>query len=187
MATYVDTLSKNAVVEDQLKEEQYIIISGTNRADSKSYKVSQYYQHVLESKKISTSLVTLENLDLSNRSEQYVQMELEILIPAKKFIFICPEYNGSIPGVLKTLLDLSDYKKVWWGKKALLTGISSGRSGNVRGMEHLTTILHYLKVNVHPDKLPISSIDKLLNGVEIISDPDTISAINVQTDEFIKF
>src|SRR6478609_5481802 len=109
MATYVNTILKNEVVQNPLAEDKYIIISGTNRADSNSYKIAQYYQEVIGAKNIPCALLTLENLDLSGRSEQYVKLELEILLPAQKFIFICPEYNGSIPGVLKTLLDLSDY------------------------------------------------------------------------------
>lgn len=126
-------------------------------------------------------------MDLSGRNPAYDKMEEELIIPAQKFIFISPEYNASIPGVLKTLLDLSNYKKAWWGKKALLVGISSGRSGNVRGMEHLTSILHYMQVTVHPNKLPISSVLNLLNGELSINDPETVRSINAQLDEFIKF
>jgi NAD(P)H-dependent FMN reductase len=168
-------------------DDRYIIISGTNRKDSNSYKVSQQYQKALADRDISSALLSLENIDLSGRNAEYEKMEKEFLIPYHKFIFISPEYNGSIPGVLKTLLDLSDYKKVWWGKKALLTGISTGRSGNVRGMEHLTSILNYMKVVVHPNKLPISSVDKLLTSKSGIEDTDTVNAINTQLDEFIKF
>ena len=72
-------------------------------------------------------------------------------------------------------------------EKALLTGISTGRAGNLRGMEHLTGILNYLKVIVHPNKLPISSVDKLLNGEGEITDKDTVEAINTQLKEFIEF
>jgi hypothetical protein len=54
-------------------------------------------------------------------------------------------------------------------------------------MEHLTGILHYLKVVVHPNKLPISSVDKLLNGTGVIHDKGTLDAIKAQLDEFIAF
>ena len=172
---------------DNAMESQYVIISGTNRKDSNSFKVARQYQKALADRNIDSMLLTLEELDLNSRSEGYKKMERDSLIPSDKIIFISPEYNGSIPGVLKTLLDLSDYKKVWWGKKALLTGISTGRSGNVRGMEHLTSILNYLKVVVHPNKLAISAVDRLLNGGSTISDSETIDAINTQLDEFIKF
>lgn len=167
--------------------DQYIIISGTNRTDSNTYKVALQYQKALADRNIRSELLSLEKMDLSARNSEYEQMEKQFLLPSQKYIFIAPEYNASIPGVLKTLLDLSDYKKVWSGKKALLVGVSSGRSGNVRGLEHLTSILNYMNVVVHPNKLPISSIFKLMNGSATISDTETITAINTQLDEFIKF
>ena len=54
-------------------------------------------------------------------------------------------------------------------------------------MEQLPGILNYLKVIVDPNKLPISSVDKLLNGEGEIIDKDTIEAINTQLKEFIEF
>ncbi len=168
-------------------EDKYIVISGTNRKQSNTIRIARFYQEALKGRHIPSELLSLEDLDLSGRNDGYVGIENDLLIPADKFIFIAPEYNGSIPGVLKTLLDLSDYKKVWWHKKALLTGVSTGRSGNIRGLEHLTTILNYLKVVVHPNKLPVSSVDKLLDHEHILEDALTVGAINTQLDEFIKF
>lgn len=168
-------------------DERYLIISGTNRRDSNTRKLAHQYQDSLSEKNIDSEIITLEGLDLSGHNADFEVMEKEKLLPAKKFIFIAPEYNGSIPGVLKTMLDLSDYKKTWQWKKALLVGLSTGRSGNVRGLEHLTSILNYMKVVVHPNKLPISSVHTLLNGKKAISDLETVQAINTQIDEFIKF
>lgn len=165
----------------------YTIISGTNRVGSNTLRVALHYQKLLEEREIDTRLVSLEGWKSVEKTPEYVQLEQNILIPSRKFIFVAPEYNGSIPGVLKVMLDISDYKKAWWGKKALLTGVALGRSGNQRGMDHLTSILHYLKVIVHPNKLPISSVDKLLNGTGDIHDQGTLDAISQQVDEFISF
>jgi NAD(P)H-dependent FMN reductase len=168
-------------------DERYLIISGTNRKDSNTRKVAHQYQDTLSQKNIDSEILTLEGMDLSDHTPAFERMEKDTLLPAKKIIFIVPEYNGSIPGVLKTMLDLTDYKKTWLWKKALLVGIATGRSGNVRGLEHLTSILNYMKVIVHPNKLPISSVHKLLNGKPAIADEETVKAINTQIDEFIKF
>jgi len=168
-------------------EERYIIISGTNRRDSNTRRVAHQYQDTLTERNITSEIVTLEGMDLSAHTPEFEVMEKQKLLPAKKIIFIAPEYNGSIPGVLKTMLDLSDYKRTWQWKKALLVGISTGRSGNVRGLDHLTSILNYMKVVVHPNKLPISSVHKLFNGKHAIEDSETVIAINIQIDEFIKF
>jgi NAD(P)H-dependent FMN reductase len=168
-------------------EDRFIIISGTNRRDSNTRKVAHQYQDTLKEKNIPSEIVTLEGMDLSGHTPEFHELEKEKLLPATKIIFIAPEYNGSIPGVLKTMLDLSDYKRTWQWKKALLVGISTGRSGNVRGLEHLTSILNYMKVIVHPNKLPISSVHKLLDGKHAIEDAETLIAINIQIDEFVRF
>jgi len=163
------------------------IISGTNRPGSNTEKVAVQYLQLLKDRGVEAKFVSLVGLDVNERNAAIKKLEKEILIPADKFIFISPEYNGSIPGVLKSLIDHSDIKNVWWGKKALLTGVSTGRAGNLRGMEHLTGILHYVKMHVHPNKLPISVVDKLLNGANLITDTSTLEAINEQLDEFLAY
>jgi chromate reductase, NAD(P)H dehydrogenase (quinone) len=165
----------------------YTIISGTNRAGSNTLKVSRQYQRILKRKGIEAGLLSLEGLDLNKKSDPFIRLEQDMLIPAGKFIFILPEYNGSFPGSLKTVIDMSDHRRVWPGKKALLTGVSTGRAGNLRGMDHLTGSLNYLQVHVHPNKLPLSSVDKLLNGAGEITDSATLAAIEAQLDQFILF
>jgi len=165
----------------------YTIISGTNRKGSNSLKVSKQYQNILKDKGIGAKLVSLEGIDLNNKSAVFSEIETEVLIPSEKFIFILPEYNGSYPGSLKAIIDLTDIRKVWWGKKALLTGLSTGRAGNLRGMDHLAGALNYMKVAVHPNKLPISSVDKLINEQDEIVDELTIKAIQQQVNDFIDF
>ena len=165
----------------------YTIVSGTNRTGSNTLKIAQQYKDILAQKGIEASLISLENLDVSTRNDQIRDLETRTLIPTTKFIFISPEYNGSIPGVLKSLFDSSDIQQCWWGKKALLVGVSSGRAGNLRGMEHLTGILHYLKMMVHHNKLPISVVNVLLNLDGSVKDEPTLRAIHQQLDELIAF
>ncbi|MBX2921263.1 MAG: NAD(P)H-dependent oxidoreductase [Chitinophagaceae bacterium] len=165
----------------------YTVISGTNRPGSNTIRVAKLYYRLLLEKGMDARFVSLEGMDVNSRNDALRQLENEILIPTKKFIFVTPEYNGSFPGVLKAMMDHTDIEKVWWGKKALLTGISTGRAGNLRGMEHLTGVLHYLKMNVHHNKLPISVVNKLLTVDSTIEDAATLKVINEQLDEFIKF
>ena len=165
----------------------YTIKSGTDRPGSNTIKIATQYQELLKAKGIDARLISLENLEVGMRNDGIRALEETVLIPSEKFIFVSPEYNGSIPGVLKSLFDSSDIQRVWWGKKALLTGVSTGRAGNLRGMEHLTGILHYMKVVVHPNKLPISVVNVLLNLDGTIKDPATLRAIDQQLNEFIAF
>lgn len=170
-----------------MHDDIYTVISGTNRPGSNTIKVARQYFQLLEKKGIAAHFVTLEGLDVNGRNDQLRNLEKEVLIPTHKFIFVVPEYNGSFPGVLKAMIDNTDIEKVWWDKKALLTGVSTGRAGNLRGMEHLTGVLHYLKMNVHHNKLPISVVNKLLNGEKDIDDAATLKVMGDQLDEFIRF
>lgn len=165
----------------------YTIISSTNRIDSHTEKVARQYQKFLREKRIDAKLLSLKDLNVLERNAQYSEVENEFLIPAQKFIFIMPEYNGSFPGVLKAMIDISDIRKCWWNKKALLTGVSSGRAGNLRGMDHITGVLNYMKMIVHHNKLPISVIDTVMNSEGIITNHSTLQAIDQQLDEFINF
>jgi NAD(P)H-dependent FMN reductase len=163
------------------------IINGTNRTDSNTEKVAQLYVRLLEAKGLHPHYLSLAGLNVLERSDIIRQLEQTTLISSDKFIFVSPEYNGSYPGVLKAFIDSTDTRKVWPGKKALLTGVSTGRQGNMRGMDHLTSVLHHMQVHVHHNKLPISSVNKLMDDAGNITDAATLEAINKQLDEFIAF
>ena len=162
------------------------IISGSSR-NSNTKKVALEYQRLLREKKVDTVLLSLDEKKVFERDTSFINMEKEFLKPAERFIIIVPEYNGSYPGILKLMIDNTDVSKVWWHKKVLLTGVSTGRAGNLRGMDHLTNSLLYLKMVVHPNRLPISIIDKLLNGDHRLSDPGTLNAIDTQLNDFLNF
>jgi NAD(P)H-dependent FMN reductase len=149
--------------------------------------VAMQYQNILKEKGIESKLFSLKNLNVLEKNAAFSEAENEFLISAQKFIFIMPEYNGTFPGVLKAMIDTSDVKKAWWNKKALLVGISTGRAGNLRGMDQITGSLHHMKMLVHHNKLPISTIDKVMDESGAITNKNTLQAIDQQLDEFINF
>ena len=165
----------------------YTIIAGTNRVESNSHRIGRVYQELLAEMGFGSGIFTLEGLDLNTKSKSFLAFQDKILMPSNKFIIILPEYNGSYPGIFKSIIDLSDIKACWQNKKALLVGVATGRGGNVRGLDHITGVLHYINVLVHPNKLPISSVDKILNEEGKIKDARTMTSIKRQLTEFINF
>ena len=163
------------------------IISGTNRSDSYSMKVAKEYQRILKMKGLESNIFSLEGVNVLHRDAAFQEIENNMIIPTRNFIFISPEYNGSFPGVLKMLFDTAVSHKIWWYKKALLTGVATGRAGNLRGMDHLAAVLNHVKITVHPFQLPISSVDKLMDETGRFTNGNTIKAINQQLDEFLKW
>lgn len=163
------------------------IVSGTNRKGSNTLKVAKEYQRVLKEKGIEAGLFSLEGINVMEHNAAFEKIEQEVIIPTTRFIFIVPEYNGSFPGVLKMLFDTSKSHEIWFHKLALITGNATGRAGNLRGMDHLADILNYVKITVHPNKLPISQVNRLMDAEGKFTDEGTLKAIGNQLDEFIKW
>lgn len=62
-------------------------------------------------------------------------------------IFVTPEYNRSIPGVLKNALDHASRpygQSAWAGKPAGVIGVSPGALGTSLAQQHLRSVLAYL-------------------------------------------
>lgn len=65
-------------------------------------------------------------------------------------LFVTPEYNRSIPGVLKNALDHGSRpygKSAWAGKPAGIIGLSPGAIGTACAQQHLRAILGYLDMH----------------------------------------
>ena len=59
-------------------------------------------------------------------------------------IFVTPEYNRSIPGVLKNAIDHASRPfgdSAWGGKPAGILGISPGQTGTAMSQQHLRNVL----------------------------------------------
>lgn len=168
------------------------IIAATNRPCSSTLKVATYYRQLMEKAGEKTRLFSLEKVPVDiafnevfgKRSAAFQGILNEYIAPSQKFVFVVPEYNGSFPGILKTFLD-AIHPDLLRGKKVALLGVSSGRAGNLRGMEHLTGILNYLGIFVHPNRLPVSSVLTLLDEKGNVKDMNTIAVMEKHVRDVI--
>ncbi|KVM50798.1 NADPH-dependent FMN reductase [Burkholderia ubonensis] len=68
---------------------------------------------------------------------------------ADGLLFVTPEYNRSIPGVLKNALDWGSRPwgaNSWAGKPGAVLGTSPGATGTALSQQHLRNVLAYLDV-----------------------------------------
>ena len=66
---------------------------------------------------------------------------------AQGVLFVTPEYNRSIPGVLKNAIDHASRpygQNVWAGKPTGVIGMSIGAIGTALAQQHLRNVLAYL-------------------------------------------
>lgn len=170
------------------------IIAATNRPHSNTLKVANYYKAQLQSKGFEANLLSLEHLpadvlntDMYGKRSDAFQKIQDLISKTEKFIFVMPEYNGSYPGVLKVLVDACDFPDSFYDKKAALIGISSGKYGNIRGVDHFTGVCHYVHLHILPLRIHIPNIKQEISVEGNLFKEDTVKFTNEQIDKFIKF
>lgn len=155
--------------------ERVSVICGTNRSRSNSSIVSKKVADLIVEMGLEVEHLNLQDLPkdfvfnnevISHGSPELSELVERFITTSSHFVFVLPEYNGSFPGVVKAFLDAFPPKRIS-GKKALLIGVSSGRAGNLRGMEHFTGVLNYLKVHVWPFKMAIDHIDQKIDSISL--------------------
>src|ERR1700712_511639 len=165
------------------------IISSTNRRGSSTLKLAKYYHNRFLEKGAQAELLSLSQLppnliatDLyGQRSKEFEPIQ-EIITRTEKFFFVIPEYNGSFPGVLKVFIDACSFPESFYEKKAALVGLSSGKYGNIRGIDHFTGVCHYLHLHVMPLKIHIGSIKQEFNEDYNLFKEDTVQFTDEQID-----
>lgn len=80
-----------------------------------------------------------------------VQKLKDAIASAEVLLIATPEYNHSIPGVLKNTIDwASDKTNPFAGKTAAIFGASTGLFGTLRAQLHLRQVLAALSVDLLP-------------------------------------
>jgi len=129
------------------------VIVGSLRKDSYNHKLALALAH------LAPADFTFENLriddlplynqdDDGNQAPAVKRIKTEIAA-AQGLLFVTPEYNRSVPGVLKNAIDHASRpygQSAWAGKPAGVLGISVGAIGTALAQQHLRNVLAYLDV-----------------------------------------
>jgi chromate reductase len=142
------------VAQEQLmKQYQIAVIIGSLRQNSVNRKLAGAVVRLAPDDfcfwQVSIGNLPLFNQDDESHPSEAVQRFRAEIQKAHALLFVTPEYNRSIPGVLKNALDQGSRpfgQNVWAGKPAGILGVSSGVLGTALAQQHLRNILSYLDV-----------------------------------------
>ncbi len=124
------------------------------------------------------------NEDEENNPPQAVKDFKEAIASADGVFFITPEYNWSIPGVLKNALDwTSRVDKVFINKPVMVLGVTPGMLGTVRAQMHLREILS--SSGVQAKILPPGGNEILINFAPQKFDEQTGRMVDENTLNFL--
>jgi chromate reductase, NAD(P)H dehydrogenase (quinone) len=138
-----------------MKQYKIAVVVGSIRRDSLNQKLAEALVK-LAPPEFSFRTVRIDDLPLYNQDDDdkpaaaVTRLRKEIK-EADGLLFLTPEYNRSIPGVLKNAIDHASRpwgQSVWGGKPAGVLGMSVGVIGTALAQQHLRNILSNLDVPV---------------------------------------
>jgi len=136
-----------------MREYQIAVIVGSLRRDSLNRKLAIAIAK-LGPTNFSFRDIQIDDLPLYNQDDDANQtapvkrLKAEIA-DSHGLLFVTPEYNRSVPGVLKNAIDHASRpygQSAWMGKPAGLIGASVGAMGTSMAQQHLRNILACLDV-----------------------------------------
>lgn len=170
-------------------------IVGSIRQESMNLKLTNFMKQRYEDK-IEITIAPLHDVPFFNpdleESPPKEALDFKHKVrDADAILFVVPEYNFSIPGVMKNALDwLSRAGNDLQNKPAFIVGSSMGNFGSIRAQIHLREILS--NPALAPAILPgnevyIGSIHEKLNSEDEIIDNQTLDFLDQVIDNFISF
>lgn len=158
-----------------------LAIVGSLRKDSVNKKAIKAFQEELP-QGTEMEYAEIGNIPLYNQDEQEkgfpasVTKLSEQIRNADGVVFATPEYNYSVPGVLKNALDWVSRvpNQPFSGKAALIIGASPGALGTARAQYHLRQIGVFLNINfLNRPEIMIGSAYSKFDGSGKLTDDAT--------------
>ncbi len=170
-----------------------LVFAASLRADSLNKKLASLAARVAERHGATVDLASMHDFDVplydgDVESTQGIPKGAEELrrrlLENDAFIIASPEYNGSMPGTIKNLIDWTSRfrPQPFDGRHALLMSASPSLVGGNRGLWALRMPLEHLGARVFPDMFSLSMAHKAFEGDDI-ADPALRARFdkNVQT------
>ncbi|WP_413291548.1 NADPH-dependent FMN reductase [Bdellovibrio sp. HCB337] len=169
------------------------IISGTDRADSNSLKISRYIQSLYKESGEDVGLIDMRDIrgELS-QGPHYgkdqpasLQAEIDKVVKSDGLIVVCPEYNGSMPGILKYYIDHMKFPDSFEYRPVCFVGLG-GMFGGMRPVEHLQQVFGYRNAFIYPQRVFLMNVHKVVKDGALV-DPLMQDLLKSQVKGFQAF
>lgn len=158
-----------------------LAICGSLRKESFNLKLLKSFHELLPGD-LSLEIVLLHDIPLFNEDVEalgvppVVQAMADKVLKAKILLFACPEYNYSIPGVLKNAIDwLSRHPNKPLSKKtAVMMGASQGLFGTARAQYHLRQVAVFVDLRfINKPEIMVARAHTKFDEEGRLTDPET--------------
>jgi NAD(P)H-dependent FMN reductase len=170
------------------------LLVGTNRPESNTRKVANHLEEIY--RELETPLRTLDLARLPSEifhPVSYAQKPAsfkpfsDAILEAEGLVVVTPEYNGSLPGVLKYFIDMLKFPESFERRPVCFVGLAAGMWGALRPVEQLQAIFGYRNAYLFPDRVFMPRINDSLNADGKLNDAELLSRLKAQAAAFIEF
>jgi chromate reductase, NAD(P)H dehydrogenase (quinone) len=170
------------------------LIVGTNRPGSNARKVARHVEEIYAALKVPLHVLDLANLppeifspgSYAEKPRSFAPFADAILRSAGLHV-VTPEYNGSIPGVLKYFIDMLKFPESFERRPVCFVGEAAGIWGALRPVEQLQAIFGYRNACIFPERVFLPRINELLDDGGRLKDPELLQRLKTQAEGFVEF
>lgn len=181
--------------DDETRQVTILGIAGSLRRDSYNRAALRAAQQLVPAN-VTLDIFDIADIPLFNQDDEQTLppavVELKARIrAADAVLFATPEYNYSIPGVLKNVIDWASRPhgdNAWNGKPAAIFGASLGKLGTVRAQYHLRQVFVTLNMyTLNQPEVMISSASERFDTQGNLTDTETRAFLQKFLDQFVQW
>ena len=170
------------------------LVIGTNRPNSNTRKVARQIEEIYRELKIPLHVLDLAELppeifSPSSYAEKPKSFHpfTDAVLQSSGLHVVTPEYNGSVPGVLKYFIDMLKFPESFERRPVCFTGLSAGMWGALRPIEQLQAIFGYRNAYIYPERVFLPGIHNLLDDQGRLKNPELLERLRQQAGGFVEF
>jgi chromate reductase len=170
------------------------IISGTNRPESNTARIVAHIDAIYRALGQPTQVIDLAALppeifspaSYAEKPRAFKPFADAVLESAGLHV-VTPEYNGGMPGILKYFIDMLKFPESLARKPVCFTGLSAGRWGALRSVEHLQAIFGYRNAYLFPERVFLPLINSHITPEGRLGNEELLGQLRTQAEGFLRF
>lgn len=170
------------------------LISGTNRPQSQTLRVTRLLEKRYKALGVATQLLDLNALPpeiflpgaYSEKPASFAPYT-DTVLKADGLVVVTPEYNGSFPGVLKLFIDMLKFPESFEKKPVAFVGLAAGMWGALRSVEQLEGIFKYRNAFLFNERVFLPRVETQLNPDDTFTQALTGQLVESQVKNFVAF
>jgi NAD(P)H-dependent FMN reductase len=170
------------------------LIIGTNRPGSNTRKVARHVEEIYAELKVPLRVLDLAQLPSEifspssyGEKPKSFQSFADGVLQSSGLHVVTPEYNGSVPGVLKYFIDMLKFPESFERRPVCFTGLSAGIWGALRPVEQLQAIFGYRNAYIFPERVFLPGIGNLLDENGRLQNAELLERLRKQAGGFVDF